>query len=156
MNKQERLHKIRQLNQKWFFQRLTLGIPAGLAVYMMLRSNANIWMGFAVIGLVLMVARHFFAGEMRFVKAMTENEQAKYVVALQYRLDLIFLIIIALVFPLTIRFVAGSWIPFVLFLGTGVYVLWTQEKLDRQLRQLDAEQPTRREIQRIRFSLKGE
>lgn len=73
----------------------------------------------------------------------------KRVVTLQYHLDFLFITLLALVNPLAIRIMEWSWIPAVLIGGALLYILWSQEKLDQQIRWLDPEQPTRREIRRF-------
>ncbi|WP_214738233.1 hypothetical protein [Exiguobacterium sp. s162] len=56
---------------------------------------------------------------------------------------------LGLVNPLAIRIMEWSWIPAILIGGALLYILWSQEKLDQQIRWLDPEQPTRREIRRF-------
>ena len=73
----------------------------------------------------------------------------KRVVILQYHLDFLFIALLGLVNPLAIRIMEWSWIPAVLIGGALLYILWSQEKLDQQIRWLDPEQPTRREIRRF-------
>ena len=149
MNKQERLHTIQQSNRKRLLQRLFLALPAGLAVYFLMRTDGNIWIGFAIIGGVLLATRYFFSNEAEAISQLSEQEQVKRVVTLQYHLDFLFITLLALVNPLAIRIMEWSWIPVVLIGGALLYILWAQEKLDQQIRWLDPEQPTRREIRRF-------
>ncbi|WP_214812773.1 MULTISPECIES: hypothetical protein [Exiguobacterium] len=149
MNKQERLHTIQQSNRKRFLQRLLLALPAALAVYFLMRTDGNIWIGFAIIGGVLLATRYFFSNEAEAISQLSEQEQVKRVVTLQYHLDFLFITLLALVNPLAIRIMEWSWIPAVLIGGALLYILWAQEKLDQQIRWLDPEQPTRREIRRF-------
>ena len=149
MNKQERLHTIQQSNRKRLLQRLFLALPAGLAVYFLMRTDGNIWIGFAIIGGVLLATRYFFSNEAEAISQLSEQEQVKRVVTLQYHLDFLFITLLALVNPLAIRIMEWSWIPVVLIGGALLYILWAQEKLDQQIRWLDPELPTRREIRRF-------
>ncbi|WP_214779965.1 hypothetical protein [Exiguobacterium sp. s22] len=149
MNKQERLHTIQQSNRKRLLQRLFLALPAGLAVYFLMRTDGNIWIGFAIIGGVLLATRYFFSNEAEAISQLSEQEQVKRVVTLQYHLDFLFITLLALVNPLAIRIMEWSWIPAVLIGGALLYILWAKEKLDQQIRWLDPEQPTRREIRRF-------
>ncbi|WP_214742960.1 hypothetical protein [Exiguobacterium sp. s48] len=149
MNKEERLHTIQQSNRKRLLQRLFLALPAGLAVYFLMRTDGNIWIGFAIIGGVLLATRYFFSNEAEAISQLSEQEQVKRVVTLQYHLDFLFITLLALVNPLAIRIMEWSWIPVVLIGGALLYILWAQEKLDQQIRWLDPEQPTRREIRRF-------
>ena len=149
MNKQERLHIIKQSNRKRLLQRLLLALPAGLAVYFLMRTDGNIWIGFAIIGGVLLATRYFFSNEANAIGQLSDREQVKRVVALQYHLDFLFIALLGLVNPLAIRIIEWSWIPAVLIGGALLYILWAQEKLDQQIRWLDPEQPTRREIRRF-------
>lgn len=149
MNKQERLHTIKRSNRKRLLQRLLLALPAGLAVYFLMRTAGNIWIGFAIIGGVLLATRYFFSNEAEAISQLSEQEQVKRVVTLQYHLDFLFIALLGLVNPLAIRIMEWSWIPAVLIGGALLYILWAQEKLDQQIRWLDPEQPTRREIRRF-------
>lgn len=149
MNKQERLHTIKQSNRKRLLQRLLLALSAGLAVYFLMRTDGNIWMGFAIIGGVLLATRYFFSNEAEAISQLSEQEQVKRVVTLQYHLDFLIIALLGLVNPLAIRIMEWSWIPAVLIGGALLYILWAQEKLDQQIRWLDPEQPTRREIRRF-------
>lgn len=149
MNKQERLHMIKQSNRKRLLQRLFLAIPAALAVYFLIRTDGNIWVGFAIIGGVLLATRYFFSNEAEAISHLSEQAQVKRVVTLQYHLDFLFIALLGLVNPLAIRIMEWSWIPVVLIGGALLYILWAQEKLDQQIRWLDPEQPTRREIRRF-------
>lgn len=149
MNKQERLHTIQQSNRKWLLQRLLLALPAGLAVYFLMRTDGNIWIGFPIIGGVLLATRYFFSNEAEAISQLSEQEQVKRVVTLQYDLNFLFIALLGLVNPLAIRIIEWSWIPAVLIGGALLYILWAQEKLDQQIRWLDPEQPTRREIRRF-------
>ncbi|EPE60946.1 hypothetical protein L479_02673 [Exiguobacterium sp. S17] len=97
-------------------------------------------------------ANVLFSRESSFVKSLTPNEQAKKVVSIQYKLDYLFVIMMAVIFPLMMRFSMLTLSPFILFMGSAILILFTQFKLDQQLEWIDAEQPTRREIQRARFS----
>ncbi|WP_214775919.1 hypothetical protein [Exiguobacterium sp. s37] len=149
MNKEERLHTIKQSNRKRLLQRLFLALPAALAVYFLMRTEGNIWIGFAIIGGVLLATRYFFSNEAEAISQLSEQAQVKRVVTLQYHLDFLFITLLALVNPLAIRIMEWSWIPAVLIGGALLYILWAQEKLDQQIRWLDPEQPTRREIRRF-------
>ncbi|KAB2835677.1 MAG: hypothetical protein F9K49_03320 [Caedimonadaceae bacterium] len=93
-----------------------------------------------------------FMREARFVKALTTHAQAKKVIGIQYQLEYLFVILMAVIFPMMMRLnILTSLIPFVLFISGGILILFTHHKLDQQLSWMDTEQPTRREIQRTRF-----
>ena len=153
MNKQERLDKVKTMKGQWLFKRIALGVLAGLSIYLLLQEVVPIGVGMIFIGITLFLLHRYLMQEARFLKGLTENERVKQIVLLQYRLDTLFILLIALVFPLTLRFMPWSWFMQVLYIGAGIYILWTQRRLDGQLRQLDEQQPTRQEVQRNRFSL---
>ena len=73
MNKQERLHIIKQSNRKRLLQRLFLAIPAALAVYFLIRTDGNIWVGFAIIGGVLLATRYFFSHDAETISQLSEQ-----------------------------------------------------------------------------------
>lgn len=98
---------------------------------------------------MLLATRYFLSHEAEAISQLSEQEQVKRVVTLQYHLDFLFITLLALVNPLAIRIMEWSWIPAVLIGGALLYILWSQEKLDQQIRWLDPEQPTRREIRRF-------
>lgn len=152
MNKQERLDQVTTMKEQWLFKRIALGVLAGLSIYLLLQKVVPVGVGVMAIGITLFLLHHYLMQEAHVLKELTENERVKRIVLLQYRLDTLFIVLIALLFPLTMRFMPGSWSTQMLYIGAGVYILWTQRRLDGQLRQLDEHQPTRREIQRNRFS----
>ena len=98
---------------------------------------------------MLLATRYLLSHEAEAISQLSEQEQVKRVVTLQYHLDFLFITLLALVNPLAIRIMEWSWIPAVLIGGALLYILWSQEKLDQQIRWLDPEQPTRREIRRF-------
>ncbi|TCI75874.1 hypothetical protein EVJ20_12915 [Exiguobacterium sp. SH0S1] len=152
MSKQERLRKVKTMNPQWLVLRLFFALPTGVLVFYFLQTEANPWLMGGVLLALTIAAYVLFSRESSFVKSLTLNEQAKKVVSIQYKLDYLFAFIMAVIFPLMMRFSMLTLSPFILFMGSAILILFTQFKLDQQLEWIDAEQPTRREIQRTRFS----
>jgi len=153
MSKQERLHSVKQMNVQWMLLRLMFALPTGLLVYYFLQTDGNPYLAGGSILAFTGAAGRLFIREGDFVKGLTESEQAKRIVSIQYRLDYLFVVMMAVVFPLMMRLhIVTSLIPFILFVGSSVLILYTQHKFDQQLSWVDTEQPTRREIQRTRFT----
>ncbi|WP_214890474.1 hypothetical protein [Exiguobacterium sp. s142] len=151
MSKQERLRKVKTMNPKWLVLRLFFALPTGVLVFYFLQTEANPWLMGGMLLALTIAAYVLFSRESGFVKSLTPNEQAKKVVGIQYKLDYLFAFIMAVIFPLMMRFSMLTLSPFILFMGSAILILFTQFKLDQQLEWIDDEQPTRREIQRTRF-----
>ncbi|TCI25396.1 hypothetical protein EVJ32_10575 [Exiguobacterium sp. SH5S4] len=151
MSKQERLRKVKTMNPQWLVLRLFFALPTGVLVFYFLQTEANPWLMGGLLLALTIAANVLFSRESSFVKSLTPNEQAKKVVSIQYKLDYLFVIMMAVIFPLMMRFSMLTLSPFILFMGSVILILFTQFKLDQQLEWIDAEQPTRREIQRTRF-----
>lgn len=152
MNKQERLHSVKQMNVRWMLLRLMFALPTGVLIYYFLQSQGSPMIMAAFLLSLTSAAGVLFVREADFVKALTTHDQAKKVIGIQYRLDYLFLIMMAVIFPLMMRLnILTNLIPFILFISGGILILVTHHKLDQQLNWMDAEQPTRREIQRTRF-----
>ncbi|TCI51931.1 hypothetical protein EVJ24_12425 [Exiguobacterium sp. SH1S21] len=152
MSKQERLRKVKTMNPQWLVLRLLFALPTGVLVFYFLQTEADPWLMGGMLLALTITANVLFSRESSFVKSLTPNEQAKKVVGIQYKLDYLFVIMMAVIFPLMMRFSMLTLSPFILFMGSAILILFTQFKLDQQIEWIDAEQPTRREIQRTRFS----
>lgn len=153
MNKQERLHNVKRMNVQWMLLRLMFALPTGVLIYYFLQSQGSPMIMAAFLLSLTSAASILFMREARFVKALTTHDQAKKVIGIQYQLDYLFVIMMAVIFPMMMRLnILTSLIPFVLFVSGSAFILFTQHKLDQQLSWMDTEQPTRREIQRTRFT----
>ena len=153
MNKQERLHNVKRMNLQWMLLRLMFALPTGVLVYYFLQSQGSPMIMATFLLSLTSAASILFMREADFVKALTAHNQAKKVIGIQYQLDYLFVIMMAVIFPMMMRLnILTSLIPFVLFVSGSVFILFTQHKLDQQLSWMDTEQPTRREIQRTRFT----
>lgn len=152
MSKQERLHKVKRMNVQWMLLRLMFALPTGVLIYYFLQSQGSPMIMAAFLLSLTSAASILFMREARFVRALTAHDQAKKVIGIQYQLDYLFVVMMAVIFPLMMRLnILTSLIPFILFISGGILILFTQHKLDQQLSWMDSEQPTRREIQRTRF-----
>ncbi|XCA83135.1 hypothetical protein ABKJ26_13150 [Exiguobacterium mexicanum] len=153
MSKQERLHKVKRMNVQWMLLRLMFALPTGVLIYYFLQTDGNPYLAGGSILAFTGAAGRLFIRESDFVKGLTKSEQAKRIVSIQYRLDYLFVIMMAVIFPMMMRLnILTNLIPFLLFVSGSALIWFTQHKLDQQLSWMDTEQPTRREIQRTRFT----
>ncbi|WP_214712081.1 hypothetical protein [Exiguobacterium sp. s55] len=153
MSNQERLHSVKQMNVQWMLLRLAFALPTGVLVYYFLQSQGSSMIMAAFLLSLTSAASVLFMREARFVKALTAHDQAKKVIGIQYQLDYLFVIMMAVIFPMMMRLnILTNLIPFLLFVSGSALIWFTQHKLDQQLSWMDTEQPTRREIQRTRFT----
>lgn len=152
MNKQERLHNVKRMNLQWMLLRLMFALPTGVLVYYFLQSQGSPMIMATFLLSLTSAASILFMREARFVKALTTRDQVKKVIGIQYQLDYLFVIMMAVIFPMMMRLnILTNLIPFLLFVGGSALIWFTQHQLDQQLSWMDTEQPTRRETQRTRF-----
>ena len=155
MLKRQRLNVIRETNRAWWARRLGLAIPAAIGVYVLMTLEARGWIGFLLLGLLIVLSARLFTKETDELKRLTDHPDVKRIITMQYRLEVLFISLIAVANPLAIRLMAWSWVPFVLLFGAALCMLYAQTKFDEQIRRLDPEQPTRRDVRDVRFSSKA-
>ncbi|WP_214879186.1 hypothetical protein [Exiguobacterium sp. ERU653] len=145
MNKQERINTIYRYQQRWLFWRMGLAALTGMFVFLALQSDGAskyiIPLGVTLVGMLFAIGR-----ERRFVRKLTNVEQAKRIIDWQYVSEMGLLVLLAILFPLIVLINWPAWSLFVVFLGGVILLQVAQKMLDRQMPQYDEEQPMRREI----------
>lgn len=154
MLKQQRLNVIRETNRAWWIGRLGLAIPAAIGVYLLMTVEARSWIGLPLLGLLIVLSARLFTKEADELRRLTDHPDVKRIITMQYRLEVLFIFLLAVANPLAIRLMVWSWVPFVLFFGAALCILYIQAIFDQRIRRLDPEQPTRRDARDARFSSK--
>jgi len=145
MNKQERINTIYRYQQRWLLLRSILAILIGGLVVLTLQSNGEP-MYTIPLAFTLTIMLYVIGRERRFVRKLTNVEQAKRVIDWQYVSEMGLLVLLAILFPLIVLINWPAWSLFVVFLGGVILLQVAQKMLDRQMPQYDEEQPMRREI----------
>ncbi len=145
MNKQERINTIYRYQQRWLFWRMGLAALTGMFVFLALQSDGAskyvIPLGVTLAGMLFTIGR-----ERRFVRKLTNLEQAKRIIDWQYVSEMGLLVLLAILFPFIVLIGWPGWSLFVVFLSGVILLHFLQKMLDRQISEYDAEQPMRREI----------
>lgn len=145
MNKQERINTIYRYQQRWLLLRSILAILIGGLVVLTLQSNGEP-MYTIPLAFTLTIMLYVIGRERRFVRKLTNVEQAKRIIDWQYVSEMGLLVLLAILFPFIVLINWPAWSLFVVFLGGVILLQVAQRMLDRQMPQYDEEQPMRREI----------
>ncbi|WP_214748722.1 hypothetical protein [Exiguobacterium sp. s189] len=145
MNKQERINTIYRYQQRWLLLRSILAILIGGLVVLTLQSNGEP-MYTIPLAFTLTIMLYVIGRERRFVRKLTNVEQAKRIIDWQYVSEMGLLVLLAILFPFIVLIGWPGWSLFVVFLSGVILLHFVQKMLDRQISEYDAEQPMRREI----------
>lgn len=145
MNKQERINTIYRYQQRWLLLRSILAILIGGLVVLVLQSNGEP-MYTIPLAFTLTIMLYIIGRERRFVRKLTNVEQAKRIIDWQYVSEMGLLVLLAILFPLIVLIGWPGWSLFVVFLSGVILLHFLQKMLDRQISEYDADQPMRREI----------
>ncbi|MGI1822666.1 hypothetical protein ACRPK6_10775 [Exiguobacterium sp. TRN 1102] len=145
MNKQERINTIYRYQQRWLLLRSILAILIGGLVVLTLQSNGEP-MYTIPLAFTLTIMLYVIGRERRFVRKLTNVEQAKRIIDWQYVSEMGLLVLLAILFPFIVLINWPAWSLFIVFLGGVILLQVAQRMLDRQMPQYDEEQPMRREI----------
>ncbi|WP_214761412.1 hypothetical protein [Exiguobacterium sp. s129] len=145
MNKQERINTIYHYQQRWLLLRSILAILIGGLVVLVLQSNGEP-MYTIPLAFTLTIMLYIIGRERRFVRKLTNVEQAKRIIDWQYVSEMGLLVLLAILFPFIVLIGWPGWSLFVVFLSGVILLHFLQKMLDRQISEYDAEQPMRREI----------
>ncbi|WP_214696988.1 hypothetical protein [Exiguobacterium sp. s160] len=145
MNKQERINTIYRYQQRWLLLRSILAILIGGLVVLVLQSNGEP-MYTIPLAFTLTIMLYIIGRERRFVRKLTNVEQAKRIIDWQYVSEMGLLVLLAILFPFIVLIGWPGWSLFVVFLSGVILLHFLQKMLDRQISEYDAEQPMRREI----------
>ena len=145
MNKQERINTIYRYQQRWLLLRSILAILIGGLVVLTLQSNGEP-MYTIPLAFTLTIMLYVIGRERRFVRKLTNVEQAKRIIDWQYVSEMGLLVLLAILFPLIVLIDWPIWSLLIVFLSGVILLQVAQRMLDRQMPQYDEEQPMRREI----------
>lgn len=145
MNKQERINTIYRYQQRWLLLRSILAILIGGLVVLTLQSNGEP-MYTIPLAFTLTIMLYVIGRERRFVRKLTNVEQAKRIIDWQYVSEMGLLVLLAILFPLIVLIDWPIWSLLIVFLSGVILLQVAQRMLDRQMPQYDEEQPLRREI----------
>lgn len=145
MNKQERINTIYRYQQRWLLLRSILAILIGGLVVLVLQSNGEP-MYTIPLAFTLTIMLYIIGRERRFVRKLTNVEQAKRIIDWQYVSEMGLLVLLAILFPFIVLIGWPGWSLFVVFLSGVILLHFLQKMLDRQISEYDGEQPMRREI----------
>ncbi|WP_074032546.1 hypothetical protein [Exiguobacterium sp. AT1b] len=145
MNKQERINTIYRYQQRWLLLRSILAILIGGLVVLVLQFNGEP-MYTIPLAFTLTIMLYIIGRERRFVRKLTNVEQAKRIIDWQYVSEMGLLVLLAILFPFIVLIGWPGWSLFIVFLSGVILLHFLQKMLDRQISEYDAEQPMRREI----------
>lgn len=145
MNKQERINTIYRYQQRWLLLRSILAVLTGALVVRTLQSNGEP-MYTIPLAFTLTIMLYIIGRERRFVRKLTDVEQAKRIIDWQYVSEMGLLVLLTILFPFIFLIGWPGWALFVVFLSGVILLHFVQKMLDRQISEYDGEQPMRREI----------
>lgn len=151
MNKHQRLKEMITGNRKLLLIRLGFAIPIGVLLFLFLQTDTQSLVYGSLMVVSLLAYGVMIMRESRFMSSFTDFIRAKRIIHIQYVCDYMMVVFICLFFPLLMKIETISWVPFFMFSLTALVLVIVERLLDKKVKQIDPEQPTRRDVKRESF-----